>query len=478
MMSRNRFAAAMAIVLALLLVGGAAVVVRQAFFRPKVITAYFTTATAIYPGDEVRVSGVKVGSIVSIRPQGTQAKMTMNVDRAVPIPADAKAVIVAQNVLAARYVQLTPTYRSSGPTMGDGAVIPIQRTAVPVEWDEVKEQLSRVAAELGPSSQVSTPSVARFIDSAADALNGNGDKLRQTLAQLAGVGRILADGSGNIVDIIKNLQTFVAALRDSSTQVVQFQDRFATLTSVLDDSRSDLDAALTNVSSAVTEVQRFIAETRDKTSDELARLADVTQNLAEHRKDLEQVLHIAPNGLANTLGAYNPNTGTLVGQFVLSNFSNPVQLFCSSIGAIENVTAIETGKLCSQYLGPALRQFNFNYSPIPFKPFLGPSPTNLIYTDPDLAPGGVGPPPGPPEQQPAVSAYTGRNGDVPPPLGWAGAGLPPMAPGLYTQPPMPAFPTPAWFPGAPNPTAPLVVPPGDLPGLLLPALPAEGTPPS
>ena len=68
-----------------------------------------------------------------------------------------------------------------------------------------------------------------------------------------GVGRILADGSGNIVDTITNLQTFVTALRDSNDQIVQFQDRFATLTSVVNDSRSDLDAALKNLSDVVGE---------------------------------------------------------------------------------------------------------------------------------------------------------------------------------------------------------------------------------
>ena len=92
-------------------------VVRNVFFGPKTITAYFTTATAIYPGDEVRVSGVKVGTIKSIQPEGTQAKMTLKVDRDVPIPADAKAVIVAPNLVAARYVQLSPAYRDSGPVM-------------------------------------------------------------------------------------------------------------------------------------------------------------------------------------------------------------------------------------------------------------------------------------------------------------------------------------------------------------------------
>ncbi|WP_157123604.1 MlaD family protein, partial [Mycobacterium shimoidei] len=155
MISRNRLTAAAAILLAGLVVAGAGLIVRNSFFGPKTITAYFTTATAIYPGDEVRVSGVKVGTIKSIQPDGTRAKMTLHVDRDVPVPADAKAVIVASNLVAARYVQLAPAYRDTGPVMGDGAVIPIERTAVPVEWDEVKTQLMRLATELGPKSGVS-----------------------------------------------------------------------------------------------------------------------------------------------------------------------------------------------------------------------------------------------------------------------------------------------------------------------------------
>jgi hypothetical protein len=237
---------------------------------------------------------------------------------------------------------------------------------------------------------------------------GNGDKLRQTLAQLSQVARILADGSGNIVDMITNLQTFVSALRDSKVQIVQFQDRLATLSSVLADSRSDLDAALVNLSQAVGEVQRFVAGTRDKTSEQVQRLANVTQNLVDHRGDLEQVLHVAPNAAANAYNMYDPSTGTLNGSFVINNFSNPVEFVCAGIGAIENATASETGKLCAQYLGPALKLLSINGMPIPFNPFIqrAPSPGQLIYTDPRLAPGGDGTPP-PPETLPAVSAYTG-----------------------------------------------------------------------
>jgi virulence factor Mce-like protein len=445
---------AVGVVLIVLVLAGAGLLVRNTFFGPNTITAYFRTTTAIYPGDEVRVSGVKVGSIKSIQPQGTVAKMTLKVDHGVPIPADAKAVIVASNLVAARYVQLTPAYRTSGPVMRDGGIIPVERTAVPVEWDEVKTQLMRLATDLGPQSGVSGTSVGRFIDSAANALDGNGDKLRQTLAELSGVGRILANGSGNIVDIIKNLQTFVTALRDSNTQIVQFNDRLATLTSVVNDSRSELDAALTDLSTAVGEVQRFIAGTRNQTSEQVARLADVTQVLVDQHMALENILHTSPNALGNFFNDYNADTGTIVGGFGIMDFANPVASGlllplpvpgCSQVGAIENVTAVETAKLCSLFLGPGLRVLNFNNLPIPINIFLQKSidPSKILYSEPRLAPGGEGPKPGPPEIPPAVSAYTGLPGD---PVGPPGSVPPARIPG-------------AAMPLPPPPSTPMEAPP-------------------
>lgn len=469
MMGRKSLSTALLVVLVGLLVGGTAVVIRESFFGPRTITAYFTSATAIYPGDEVRVAGVRVGTIEAIEPDGGQARMRLSVDRDVPIPADAKAVIVAQNLVSARYVQLAPAYETSGPTLPDNAVIGVDRTAVPVEWDEVKDQLTRLATDLGPSGDISTTSVGRFIDSAANAMNGNGDRLRETITQLAQVGRILADGSGDIVDVIVDLQTFVNALRDSNAQIVQFQDRLATVSSVIDSSRSDLDAALTYLAEAVGEVQRFIAGSRDQTAEQIQRLGAVTQNLADNRLTLENVLHVAPNAIGNGYNIYNPDTGTMIGGFALANFANPVQLVCSAIGAVKNATAPEASKACAEYLGPALRLLNFNYLPMPFNAYLqkSPSPDNLIYSDPALAPGGAGGAPVPPEISPAVSAYTGA-GDVPPPAGWATA---PGPPGAYAPNGLPAAPQPALFPGAPVPPGPptTVSQPTTLEDMLLPA---------
>jgi hypothetical protein len=277
----------------------------------------------------------------------------------------------------------------------------------------------------------------------------------------------------------------VSALRDTAPQIGSLQSRLATLTDVLNGSRSDLDAALANLSTAVGEVQRFIAAVRDPTAEQIARLANVTQNLVDHKLDIENILHVAPNAFANGYNIYNPDTGSAIGSFVFNNFSNPVQLFCGAIGAVANVTAPETGKLCGQYLGPALRVFNFAYLPVPLNPYLAKSasPENILYSEPRLAPGGEGPKPGPPELPPAVSAYTGLNDDVPPPAGY---GQPPaVGPGPSAPDHLPAAPSPALYPGAPIPPAPQgwqdMVLPAEAPPVPVdpqstPPPPAAGTP--
>jgi phospholipid/cholesterol/gamma-HCH transport system substrate-binding protein len=461
----RRFRTVLLVGLVALLIAGAGILLRQIAFAPQTITADFASATGLYPGDQVRIAGVRVGTIRSITPKPDRAEVTLEVGHDVRVPADAKAVIIAQNLVAARYVQLAPLYQPGSPRMSNGATIPIGRTAVPIEWDEVKTQLSRLATELGPDSTLSSSTVGRFIESTANAMGGNGDKLRQTFAQLSSLARILAEGSPDVVATIENLQTFVTALRDSSDQLVVFQDRLATFSTVLDDSRSDLDAAMSQLAIAVGEVNRFVAGTRDKAAEQVQRLANVTQVLADRRLDVENILHVAPTAFANSYNILNPNLPGAVGTFVLPNLADPVAFICAAVGGVQNVTAAETSKLCAQYLGPALRLLNMNFLPgPPINPILAPTvlPQNITYTDPALAPGGAGPPPGPPEQPPAVSAYTGLNGDVPPP---AGFGPPPEEASPLPPPPVASagdMLLPAETSVAPIPAAP----------------PTEGAPPS
>lgn len=431
-MTRRRQTTIAATLLVTLLASATGFLLIRHLAKSTTIVATFSSARAIYVGDEVRIAGVPVGTITAIRPAGDHADLTLEVDHGVRISADVRAVMVAPNLVSARFVQLTPAY-SGGPLLIDGTSIPIERTAVPVEWDEIKDQLTRLAIDLGPQAGLNTSSVGRFIDSAAVAMDGNGQKLRDTLRELSAISRIIAEGSGDISGILENLQTFVAVLRQTNEQIVQFQDRFATLTSVLDGGRSDLDAALKNLSVAVGDVRRFVAGTRDKAAEQVQRLTDVTKIVVDQQEDLEQVLHVAPNAIANSYNMMDPRVGGATGVFVLNNMADPTKFLCGMISALENVTAAETSKLCAQYLGPALNRINFNNLPFPVNPLLAsvPPESKLVYTDPALRPGGPGTESGPMPVTPSDSAYA----DQPPPPPLPGApGPQPPSPGASTLP--------------------------------------------
>jgi phospholipid/cholesterol/gamma-HCH transport system substrate-binding protein len=120
------------------------------------VVGYFENSNGIYTGDDVVILGVPVGTVEKIEPQPFRSKITFSFDEQYKVPADVKAVILSPALVTARAIQLVPAY-SSGPTLQDGAVIPQERTAVPVEFDQFRQQLERLADTLQPT----TPGVVR-----------------------------------------------------------------------------------------------------------------------------------------------------------------------------------------------------------------------------------------------------------------------------------------------------------------------------
>ena len=74
------------------------------------VIGLFTTAVGLYPGDDVRIVGVPVGKIDSIEPRATDVKITMSVNDDVKVHADAQAILIAPNLVSARFIQLTPAF--------------------------------------------------------------------------------------------------------------------------------------------------------------------------------------------------------------------------------------------------------------------------------------------------------------------------------------------------------------------------------
>lgn len=332
------------------------------------LTAYFTSAVGLYPGDEVRVVGVPVGKIDSIEPRAGDVKIKMTIDRDVKLPAEAKALIVSPNLVAARFIQLTPPY-SSGAVMADGASIGLDRTGVPVEWDEVKEQLTQLSTQLGPQQGGLQGPLSNFVNQAADTFDGNGDSFRNALRELSQTAGRLGDSRTDLFGTIKNLQVLVNALSNSNQQIVQFSNHVASVSQVLADSSNDLDNTLGTLNQALSDVRGLLDKNNQPLIDQIGKLADFTQILTDHSDDIEQILHVTPNGLSNFYNIYNPAQGTVGGLLSLPNFANPVQFICGgTFDTGANPDNYKRAEICRQRMGPVLRRIAMNFPPVLFHP--------------------------------------------------------------------------------------------------------------
>src|SRR6202043_1616716 len=116
------------------------------------VVAYFPDTLALYPGDKIQIMGVRVGSIDSIEPAGDKMKVTFSYASKYKVPANVTASILNPSLVASRTIQLAPPY-TGGPELQDDAVIPIDRTQVPVEYDELRDSLNRILTDLGPTKE-------------------------------------------------------------------------------------------------------------------------------------------------------------------------------------------------------------------------------------------------------------------------------------------------------------------------------------
>ena len=74
------------------------------------VKALFPAANGVSVGTDVRVAGLKVGTVTDQRldAESYQAEVTLALDPSVPIPADSSAAITAEGLLGGTYVALIP----------------------------------------------------------------------------------------------------------------------------------------------------------------------------------------------------------------------------------------------------------------------------------------------------------------------------------------------------------------------------------
>jgi phospholipid/cholesterol/gamma-HCH transport system substrate-binding protein len=409
-MMSKRWKLACAALLAICLVGGTVVLVRATGQQSRThLTAYFANSNGLYPGDEIRILGIPVGKIDRIEPLPGQSKISFWVDDQYKIPADVNAAIISPSLVSVRAIQLTPAY-TSGPAVTDDAVIPLQRTAVPVEWDDLREQLQRLTDTLQPTQPGGVSTLGQFVSTAADNLRGQGTNIRETLIKLSQAFSALGDHSQDLFSTIKNISVLVSALESSADLMRQLNQNLAGVTGLLANGPDEVGRAVQDINDVVGDVKSFVADNKDAIGTTSDKLASVSTALNQSLDDIKQTLHITPTTFSNFLNIYQPAQGTLTGALAINNFANPISFLCGAIQAASRLNAEQSAKLCVQYLAPIIKNRQFNFPPLGENLFVGASarPNELTYSEdwlrPDYVPPQGAPAPPPPDASAPLAA--------------------------------------------------------------------------
>lgn len=268
------------------------------------VTARFKDAAGLFVGNDVGILGVPVGEVVSITPRGKIVDVVLHVDEGVRVPANAGAVVVSRSVATDRYVELTPVY-STGPVMADGTTIGLDRTRMPVEFDELLGSLRTISRDL--AGEKNSQPLKRALQGTAAALDGNGERIAGALDDLATTLEAADASSDDFTSTIKNLDRFTAVLAANDRLARRFTDDVAEATELLADEKDSLEATFRSVTRMLRVVTAFIHEHRDEIGDQLADLTVIARALVAENDNLAELLETMPLMMQNGPRAIEPD---------------------------------------------------------------------------------------------------------------------------------------------------------------------------
>lgn len=316
----------------------------------RYLTVDFQQTNSLYEGSDVRILGVPVGKVESLEPRGEVVRVKIAYDGEQKLPADVKAVVVSPSIVGDRYVQLAPAY-DGGPALRDRAFLPVDRTAVPIELDEIYQSLDDLSVALGPKGANKEGSLSTLLDSTAEQFEGQGAQVNETIKNFGKLSTTLSNNKDELFGSLREVEDFVSLLKTNDETVRSFNDSTAEVSQVLEGEREDLAATLEALSKALVDVNSLVKENRSALRGNVDNIASLARLLAKHKDDLEESTVTAPTALTNVALAYNGTTGTLdtradIPEVIFSALENPVGLVCNLLGE-----TIEDGGLCESLVG-------------------------------------------------------------------------------------------------------------------------------
>ena len=250
--------------------------------------AEFTDATGVNKGDDIRVAGVRVGTVDQVEIiDRTRALVSFTVDKRTSVNGGTFASIRYRNLVGQRYISLT---QEVGDTqrLPSGTTIPVSRTRPALDLTVLFNGFKPLFQALSPED------VNKLSFELIQVFQGEGGTLEGLLAHTASVTNTLADRDEVIGQLIDNLSLVLDHVADRDKQLTRLIQSFRTLVGGLKQDRNAILGSLEDVSTLSVETASLINGIREPFVKDIKELRAVAGNIDKNKAELDRALQVLP----------------------------------------------------------------------------------------------------------------------------------------------------------------------------------------
>lgn len=252
------------------------------FPQGKNYEAFFTDAGGISPGNDVAVSGIKVGKVSSVELAGDAAKVTFTVDRKIKVGDQSLVSIKTDTVLGQKSISVTPK------GSGTSTVIPLGRTTTPYTLNTALQDLGQNVGELDK------PRFELALRTLTDTLREATPQLRGALDGVANLSRSLNARDEALDQLLAHAKRVSDTLAQRAGQVNQLITDGNLLFAALDERRQALSNLISGIDDLSVQLSGFVADNRREFGPALEKLNLVMDNLLERKEHIGEALRRLP----------------------------------------------------------------------------------------------------------------------------------------------------------------------------------------
>jgi phospholipid/cholesterol/gamma-HCH transport system substrate-binding protein len=261
----------------------------------KDCSAYFAEAGGLQSGDEVRVSGYRVGQVSSVDLDGARVLVKFNVADGIRLGDRTEAAVRLKAVLGAKTLEITP--RGTGELSGP---IPLDRTTPAYQLPDALGDLTTTISGLN------TNQLSKSLEVLATELSNTPPDLKAAVQGVARVSQTLDERDAQLRNLLSNANKVTKVLAQRSDEVVNLVVNTNALLVQLKTQSSALDQIFTNLDRLAQQLSGVIAEngaTLKPALDELNGVLTIVDDRKERVQKALKGLNTYALGLGESVGS-------------------------------------------------------------------------------------------------------------------------------------------------------------------------------